>query len=461
MTDNCYHVISLEEGEVFDENTVLSDCVIAYGYADGDAPYDRGGGLYCEGSAPRLTGCAFRSNQAAYRGGGLYTSGDMAIADCSFAYNGAGSFGGGLCGYDSTVSIERSSFTGNLAYHGAAVYGDVSEVLVRDSIVRGNVASYSGGAMHGYYSSGEYTNCLFADNWALYGGVLFSSHGDVELVNCTLSANTASMLGSAIYNLSGTGHIGNSIIWGNSVPDGICIQNSQTAGALGVQASFSCIEGGYAGIANIQIDPLFVGGGSFELLGGSPCIDRGDNSQVPGDVVEDLAGMPRFMDDPLTYDFGGGQPPIVDLGAYEYWADCNGNGVIDSEDISAGTSTDYDLSLVPDECEDCNSNGIADTCDVTCDGHCQNAPGGCGLLNDCNANGLPDECDVIAGGDFSGDGVVSIADYEFFADCMSSPGAAPTPAKAECVDACTAAFDYDDDSDVDLVDFASFQSDFE
>ena len=54
------------------------------------------------------------------------------------------------------------------------------------------------------------------------------------------------------------------------------------------------------------------------LRPGSPCIDAGDNTAVPGDITTDLDGNPRFVDDPDTPDSGNGDPPIVDMGAYEF-----------------------------------------------------------------------------------------------------------------------------------------------
>ncbi len=52
-------------------------------------------------------------------------------------------------------------------------------------------------------------------------------------------------------------------------------------------------------------------------------------------------------------------------------ADCNTNGVQDTDDILAGTSWDCNASNIPDECEiasgvssDTNSNGVPDVCDV-------------------------------------------------------------------------------------------------
>lgn len=67
--------------------------------------------------------------------------------------------------------------------------------------------------------------------------------------------------------------------------------------------------------------------------------------------------------------------------------DCNGNSVLDSCDVAAGTSPDVNSNGVPDECEsDCNSNGVPDDVDITQ-----------GTSSDCNANGVPDECETDLG----------------------------------------------------------------
>jgi len=62
---------------------------------------------------------------------------------------------------------------------------------------------------------------------------------------------------------------------------------------------------------------------------------------VPGDVTTDLDGNARFVDDPYTPDTGSGTPPIVDMGAYEFQADCPGD--LDGDRI-VGHS---DLGILP------------------------------------------------------------------------------------------------------------------
>ncbi len=123
--------------------------------------------------------------------------------------------------------------------------------------------------------------------------------------------------------------------------------------------SFSNIEGSFPGTGNIDADPLFVDpdNGDFRLLPGSPCIDAGDNTAVPGEITTDLDGNPRFVDDPDTPDCQQapgtcGDPPVVDMGAYEFQAappcpwDLNGDGVVNVLDL-------IELVMSFGPCEDC------------------------------------------------------------------------------------------------------------
>jgi len=118
----------------------------------------------------------------------------------------------------------------------------------------------------------------------------------------------------------------NSILWGNTAPDGPQIYNDDSSFAI----TYSDIQGGWPGYGNIDEDPLFVrnpddGGdgweddpatpnvdeganddyGDLHLQPGSPCIDTGDSDAVPPDIITDLDGNPRIVNE------------IVDMGAYE------------------------------------------------------------------------------------------------------------------------------------------------
>ena len=60
-------------------------------------------------------------------------------------------------------------------------------------------------------------------------------------------------------------------------------------------------------------------------------------------------------------------------------------------------------------------------------------------------------------GDADGDGDVDLEDHLQFTDCMAGPGAPPSPA-APSVTAhdCLCVFDFDDDEDVDVIDWVGF-----
>ncbi len=65
----------------------------------------------------------------------------------------------------------------------------------------------------------------------------------------------------------------------------------------------------------------------YRLLPGSPCIDAANNFAVPAGITTDLDGSPRFVDDPDTADCPQapgtcGDPPVVDMGAYEFQISC-------------------------------------------------------------------------------------------------------------------------------------------
>lgn len=77
---------------------------------------------------------------------------------------------------------------------------------------------------------------------------------------------------------------------------------------------------------------------------------------------------------------------------------------------------------------------------------------------DCNGNSVADACESIAEGDYDADGLVHWEDFEAFGNCWSGPGSAPAPAQITCAPVCLAAFDLAGDGDIDLADFATFQT---
>jgi len=161
----------------------------------------------------------------------------------------------------------------------------------------------------------------------------------------------------------------------------------------------------------------------LRLLSGSPAIDAAQNSAGPSSG-SDLDGGPRRIDDPTVPDTGLGDAPIIDMGAYEFGDDCNGNGIVDSYDTGPGGGADCNGNAIPDECEtDCDSNGMPDDCDIASGTH-----------PDCDGNAIPDSCDIAEGAslDTNGNGIPDICDP---GACCGNDGACTISLSGQCAGA--------------------------
>jgi hypothetical protein len=300
-----------------------------------------GGGMYNVESSPTLRNCVFSGNTAGssdlFRGGGgMYNDeSSPTLAGCTFDGNEA-NFGGGLLNrFHSSPTLVECTFTGNSALRGGGGMHNTGfpsdAMLVTNCSFIGNSAGEGGGGMYNYGIVAKSMNCSFVDNVAVgRGGGVYNWYSNSIVVNCTFGGNTAGQ-GGAMYNeLAATPTLRNCIAWGN-VPDEIVDDPNEPPAVSAV--SYSDVQGGWPGDGNLDADPLFLDpdNGNLRLSPGSPCIDAGDNTAVPDGIDTDLDGNPRFVDDPDTVDTGYGDPPLVDMGAYEFQAcpwDLNGNGYV-------------------------------------------------------------------------------------------------------------------------------------
>jgi predicted outer membrane repeat protein len=177
--------------------------------------------------------------------------------------------------------------------NGGGMYINGGDPTIDDCTFAGNFATYQGGALFAYDSNSAITNCVFIGNSAEFGGGAFVSIlSSPTFINCTFTAN----LGTAIA-ATGTFTLYNCILWGD---------DSGEIDMPGYNVTYSDVQGGYTGEANINADPLFVSGIDLQLQSASPCINTGSNAAVPADITTDLGGNPRIV--------GG----TVDMGAYEF-----------------------------------------------------------------------------------------------------------------------------------------------
>lgn len=352
-----------------------------------------GGAIYLRDAGATIADCEFEQNYVHLgSGGAIYLAGtsDVEISDCVFranvvtGYNGSEGQGGAIENRSSLPFVlARCRFEYNEARpfsagayerpRGGAVssFGFETPAVIRECTFRYNRAAYGGAVFT--WNPMTVLNCAFDHNTAFVypgqGGISVGGDGggiaaqwtDLRLLNCTVTRNFGQEAAGVVEFsdpnstlFSGSVTVLNSIVWSN-VASGQDVDplDRQIRGDL--TAEHSCIEDLLTPIPGedppnpahfpgcVVTDPALVSpdGGDLHLGAGSPCIDAGRNSFVPGDAVTDLDGLSRFFDDPDAPDTGVGTPPLVDMGCLERQpappacpADLNGDGVVDLSDLA-------------------------------------------------------------------------------------------------------------------------------
>lgn len=228
------------------DSSHLSFCIIQYGRAIGNELYYWGGGIGCLDSNPIISNCIIRQNYAYYDGGGIACS-------------------------NSNPIISNCIISGN---------------------VTGNAGS-GGGIFCVYYSSPVIENCVISGNAAGIGGggIFCYDISSPSMTNVTISENTTNGNGGGIYCYNSNPSLLNCILWNDS-PEEIYVSSGS------VTATYSDIQGSWAGQGNIDADPLFANpeNGDFHLTENSPCIDAGDPN-FPFDPDGTIADMGAFYYD--------------------------------------------------------------------------------------------------------------------------------------------------------------------
>ncbi len=325
-----------------------------------------GGGVYCDRSSPHFNEVEIYDDSSASGGGGMsfyyecdpvlintyihdnisvYSGGGIkfsyycepVIDSCSILNN-TSAHGGGISmvqGCNGTIKntlINRndalSHVSGYFGTGGAANISYSCDPIMENVEMQFNHADWDGGGLYSYAAcNGRLVNCKFYHNSAFRGGGLFLSgsvghkfyntvlHGNTSIegqggaiynsaspqfYNATITGNVSDTIygGGAVYNTGSTPEFYNSILWDN-FPNEIEI----TSGS--VNASYSNIEGGYAGAGNINADPMLTY--ILYLEDGSPCINAGNPDTTGMNLpLTDIIDSTRIVD------------VIIDMGAFEY-----------------------------------------------------------------------------------------------------------------------------------------------
>ena len=267
-----------------------------------------GGGILVgtQATSFSLTNSVVTGNSARLGGGmDIRTAGTVTIADSDISSNTTGFGGAGaMIGFQgAVVSIERSTFDGNIVTtagngDGGGLKVNDRSLVVSNSTFSNNVAGNTGGGIA--INRGQYVtinNSTIAGNQSLTGGGLYVSHMPVEINQSTITNNDATEKGGGVWLYFNSMDISGTIISGN------------TAAIVGDDVStlyVTAINSDHSLLGNIGVVPGFVP---------TPVTDLGGTiySTTPGLLaLADNGGPTRTMAlDPTSVAIDAGPDPVA------------------------------------------------------------------------------------------------------------------------------------------------------
>ncbi|TWT40385.1 hypothetical protein RAS1_40940 [Phycisphaerae bacterium RAS1] len=336
--------VALHGGAVFiseASNPTFSGCRLVDNRATrltGFAEEPYGGAVSMHQSSPRFHNCYFSDNRVlgdtTYGGGAvLVEAGRPVFSGCTFESNDADA----------------------LAARGGAMHVTVATAtdLVNCRFVSNHVDGAGGALFLDIDATLNAVNCLWVANVSRSGGGIYFRNAGGTLTNCCWFANTENgadgVGGGGVYLQQSSPSLRNCLLFANTSVDFVGELAQLHPYISSPDITYCSVEGwtGSSDNGNNGNDPLFMDpDGDDDVIGtidddlrpgsASPAIDSADSLALPldsydsdldGNTTErlplDLAGQPRFLDDPQTPNTGPGNPPeFVDRGAYEYVANC-------------------------------------------------------------------------------------------------------------------------------------------
>ncbi len=217
------------------------------------------------------------------------------------------------------------AFGGGLAPYG--FNGWQGAYIIRNNIVKNNILNATRGSAGGGLDiancSPQVTNNIITGNSSINGGgvnvrhtTFYTGIPSPVFINNTISKNSAANYGGGIFvhgSSQAKAIVMNTIIWGNSAPDGPQIEVYDSAS---ISVQYSDVQGGWEGIKNIDSDPLFADSLLYELAQSSPCVGAGvDSLQLTGTWYHappfDCDGDPRPNPVDDFIDIGAQESPFI------------------------------------------------------------------------------------------------------------------------------------------------------
>jgi len=199
LSNVSYNTATASGGGGIESTNAASRLFIYDSTISNNSSFEAGGGVEAGGLEVVIYGSTFEQNTAR-NGGGLYLcSASNQFESNLITQNSAINLGGGLyiCGTGSST-IESSTIVNNNAANGAGATILSGNHVIRNSEISLNDASLNGGGL----------------------AFLMGEAQPVDIVNVTISGNTAAGIGSAVYAFDGAAHFSFVTIWNNGDASG-------------------------------------------------------------------------------------------------------------------------------------------------------------------------------------------------------------------------------------------------
>ena len=230
--------------------------------------YGQGGGLYVEGTDPRLDNLIIKNNHSTNYGGGICIKFDSSplLDDIIIKNNTADELGGGIyVDYNASPVLNNIEIVNNSAFHGGGIFvSQNSHVIINNTLIAQNyemldIPDYPIYTTEGY-------------------GAIETTGSTISLNNCTITDNLG--VGMLLKNGSQVTMI-NSIYWFN---ESITMTDSSDQETNILSVSYSDIQFGWDGEGNIDMNPRFCSPDdvNYYLSANSPVVGVGENGTNMG-----------------------------------------------------------------------------------------------------------------------------------------------------------------------------------
>ncbi|MEM7138987.1 MAG: choice-of-anchor Q domain-containing protein [Myxococcota bacterium] len=321
---------------------------------------DAGGGIYVRGS---IEGSTFMTlvdttvslNTATNSGGGIYSAGDVMLSGSTSIENNtvSGGNGGGVFQTaTATLSVVGALISNNNGNAGAGIYSQ-GDLVIANGIVENNDAFGDGGGIHNEGTM-SLSNTTIRDNDARFGGGVFQSDlGSMNATTCVFRRNDAEDDGGGIY-AAGTVTIADTTIADNTADDfggGVYFPTQGGADRI----SSSTLSNNWAGFRGGAIW-ISEGGNAVELVNTTVA----DNGAIRvGGICVGSGSQLMMISTTIANNTAIGNPPTDDLEVAG--TIIARNSIVDDECDISGTAVSLggNVDLIADPC------GFSDPTDQT------------------------------------------------------------------------------------------------